>query len=76
MKHNIDIKVKTTAKTVSGVLEAIVNQHFIAGEGTSTSNSSGIFATLYTRDSVKKILDNFVVIPKSNNEFGLEASNE
>lgn len=66
------IIVKTKAKTSKRVIEAIINHNFIMGEGFSLNGNSNDLCTLYTRDAVKMIFDNFHVIPKDNNIFNLK----
>lgn len=72
----MNIKVKTKAKTVNGILEAIINKHFLMDNGFSLNDGSGSLCTLFTRDAVKTMLRNFEIKPKSDNEFGLNAKQD
>lgn len=56
-------KIKTKAKSTQGILQAIITHHLVV-EGESI--------LLLSKDAAKRILDNFEIIPKENNEFGIK----
>lgn len=59
-------KIKTKAKSTRGILQAIINHYFTVESDT---------VILLSTDAAKRILDNFEVIPKKNNEFVIKGKN-
>lgn len=61
------IVLKTEAKTVRGILEAIINAHLIVNDIEFADMQKEVpIVSMYHRDAVKMILDKFIVIPKAD----------